>query len=368
MDSTSLYELSARIAGLRSAGVMLRYVPPDIQWVSDSSILIPAGRYFQIGARYKGQYDEFTLRGDYWDIAEPFQFTVSSGVLDNGIVNNNWYSVFLVGDTQESVQILPFIRIYTVDYNVTNAGKTTIVPGNQGVGYWDTQVEQTGYINSNGSWNGYRLKVWPNDLRLIHLSPTLVVEDTINSTTDEIILEGDQVTPYSLQAGNCLQLLPPSNIRNLYLGAISFNSSGNIRQFIKSGWTYSWARWTSVGCNLSTPGNAANTFVASVPPNATKVKFSHYIGDDNTNYSYGHYCWFMSGDSETSTDSWIPASVNTHNLWNYYNHYTAYKRSRQTMEFNLTNNQCIRNIFSSWRGSAWYPTEFGDINVYGWSE
>jgi hypothetical protein len=366
--STSLYELYIEKSAIVAGGTLMNYTPPDIQWYSASGITIPAGRYYQIGSRTRNQYDSFDLRGNYWDISSPFNFTLSSGIIDNGLVANSWYSVFLTGNTINSVKILPFIRAYSVDYNVSYAGKTSIVPGMIDVSYWGTQVKQNSYINSNDSWNGYRLRKWPNNLKQMWVDrEILTIEDTVDGSTDYIVIDGNKTS--TTVSGQALQLLPPTATPHLYLGVIWVDASKNITRFLKTGWNYTWTTRSGITSNKGVVGGAANTFLSgAVPPNATKVKMAHFAGEDDTNSAYGHYTWFYSGDTGESSDTDQPTGNNTHNLWNYYSYNTQWKRSRQTMEFNLTNNQCIRNLFSRWNGSAWAVPEFGLIDVYGWSE
>lgn len=346
---------------------MLSYQPPDIQWSSASGIIIPGGRYYHLGSRSKGQYNSFFRRANYWDTSNPFTFTIASGMsglLDNSFLNNNWYSIFMLGESD--FLALPFFRIYSLDYNVSFTGKTTLILGSQSVAYWDTQVEETSYVNTNDAWNNYCFRQWPNDMRtLLDSSPIYTVEDTIEGTSDKITINGDHTGGTGLSSGQMMQLLPPNDIPYLYLGTIRKDSSGNIVRFIKTGWTYAWASWYPI---LPTFGlTAGNSYIYCVPPNATKVRFSHYIGDDDTNYSYGQVAWFFSGDSEDTRSSTYFMSTNTQTLVNYYNYRTQYKRSRQSMEMNITNNQCIRNSFARY-DAEWLAPEFAMINVYGWSE
>lgn len=269
------------------------WTPPDLLYKDADEVTVLAGRYWKGGYRFRGQYQDVGNLGEYWDVASNFDADVdatysagsTSGMIGGAKVNDSWYSVFMM-DSDELL-ILPYVRIDTIDYNVSYAGKTTINPA----AHDDGTTAENGFLVADDAWNTYRLVKQEVDGTG---GGVYTIEDTVNGTPDEIVIDGDQTG--TLAATEWLQLVPPSANDCCYLGTIRIDGSGNLLEFIRKGWTCVWVAAISVNgtAHASTPGN--DDLASGLPPSTSIAHLNAYIqGTASTDV----YASFYSGLSGT---------------------------------------------------------------------
>jgi hypothetical protein len=245
------------------------YTPPAFQYKDADEITIKSGRYYQGGYRLDGQYQDTTGLASYWDVTA-FDADVDGASLVGGDVVDSWYSVFLTA--ADAVVVLPIIRVDALDYNVSNAGKTTINPADHD----DGTTANNSFVSAADVFNGYRLLLLSDTA---YHGSLYTIEDTVDGTPDEIVIDGD--VSAEIAATEWLQMVPGSGTSCVYLGCIRLDSSGDIVEQDRNGWVYDrYARDTNISGQKST--SAGNTDLGAViPPTARRV-FGNLICYEST--------------------------------------------------------------------------------------
>lgn len=366
MVSYSLEDLELRVGTIAGFASVTNYNPPDIVWYDATHLWIPGGRYFKAGSRWGQQYDRYQKPTDYWDIAAGYANSVTEMAGDHTIVVGNWYGAFMTASgagEATKLQLLPYMNVYSA---TTVSGKTVIVPADSDNAYWQTQTEETGYINSDDQWNGYRLRKWSNNFQSSTRDVVVTIEDTISSS-NQLLLEEDVTS--ELGSGRAIQLIPPLDSEHLYLGSVRIQDDGSIKYFDKKGWRYWYSGWWSID-GYRSGSSVGNSFMVSLPPPAYIALVSPYMAEDGTNRSYGHFMMMFYGDGSVGSDntsSYNPTGNCTQNFWGYHSDLNYYKRYRTAFEFQLSNNRTLRNKMWYWDSGNQTP-EFGYIYTYGFIE
>lgn len=296
------------------------YAPPAFQWKSVDDLYIMAGRYYPLGHRISGQYQGTTI-GNYWSVSTPFSVTVldtysagsSSGIL-GGVSSGStgWLSVYMMA--ADEIMFVPWIRVPDADYNTTHTGKTTITPGEHNAS------ATADLITANDQFNGFRLVKHSYRSDPYH-GYTATIEDTINDTADELIIDGDVTAAFGtgdtdVCTSPWLQLVPPAGTDCLYLGQVLIDGSGNMKGFQRFGkWSYNWRYMYRHNVNLSAD-NSANGFELTtvrnrVPPTAIRAMVLVMLST-GSDYQHGHQVRFACEDfSDGYISDWAPnASTN----------------------------------------------------------
>lgn len=259
--------------------------PPNIQYKDTDEITIPAGRYYQAGHRFGGQYQDLDRKNFYWDVADSFAVDIDavysagsiSGML-GGKVNSSWYSVFMVA--ADEIVVLPFLRVDVIGYS-SGDGYTVINPASQA----DGTTAENGFLTADDQFNGYRLV-------LINDDPTesgnvYTILDSGNYTPDGIAISGDITA--DVAATEWLQMIPSDGTAFLFLGTVQFDGSGNLAQFTKNGWRYTKAASVQINGALGV-NNAANADLGpAVPPTATAIIAKGYVEATANTVGYVYY-------------------------------------------------------------------------------
>jgi hypothetical protein len=328
------------------------WTPPPFQYKDADEITVLAGRYHKGGHRLYGHYQNLTGMADYWDVAANFDVDIdatysagSTSGMVGGDVNDSWYSVFMV-DSDELV-VLPFIRVDAVDYDTSNAGKTTINPADHD----DGTTANNSFVSANDIFNSYRLVKLSLDS---NHGATLTIEDSADGTPDEIIIDGDQTTYIS--ATDWFQMIPGSGTDSVYLGCIRINSSGDIRQFVKHGWVINFANRKTITGNLAT--SFANTDVASaIPPTTTLVFFDARVSSEGDD-AFSVTAEFAFGLTSTSR---------THSIHFNRDPNQAYMKLQCQVRWVMSAISKIRNRFIYFDGSS-KAANLGYMYFYGCEE
>jgi hypothetical protein len=303
------------------------YTPPAFQYKDADEITIKSGRYYQGGYRLDGQYQDTTGLASYWDVTA-FDADVDGASLVGGDVVSAWYSVFLTA--ADAVVILPIIRVDALDYNVSNAGKTTINPADHD----DGTTANNSYVSAADVFNGYRLLLLSDTA---YHGSLYTIEDSVDGTPDEIIIAGD--VSAEIAATEWLQMIPASGTSCVYLGCIRLDASGNVEQFEKRGWVYQWVVSTEFSGILSaTPGNTDAG--AWLPPTARRCQLAlHVLSSSSTTQVW---CNLYHGSSGTNWKGGCQMVTNA----------VAGMKMRTMISFEISVPSLIRNRFCYGGGGA----------------
>jgi hypothetical protein len=292
---------SASVAG----GATPEYIPPSIKYSSSTQIVVPKGRYYKAGYRCRGQYQDVTRMGSYWDVASNLTATISgtyaagssSGVV-GGKVNSSWYSVFLVGNDANSVMLLPFIRVKTIAYS---SPSTTINPGDHNTG----ASNDNGFVTGANIFQNYRLMNITFDTYDGNL---YTIASCTDATPDTVVITGD-ITAQVAAAG-WLQMIPPSGTACIYLGSVRFDGSGNLTNFIKTNWLTKYRSRLSITVSSST--SPQNAELIGVPPVASSMIAQLYLNTQGSGaWAKGYFYDGSSGS--TTMDEFIQGPASTYN-------------------------------------------------------
>jgi hypothetical protein len=246
------------------------YCPPAFKSKSADEITIVGGRYYLGGYRLDGQYQDLDGLISYLDVTE-FDVDIDGASQIGGDVVSSWYSVFLTA--ADAVVILPCIRVDALDYNVSNAGKTTINPADHD----DGTTANNNFVSANDVFNGYRLLLLSDTA---YRGNVYTIDDSVSGTPDEIIIDGD----VSAEIANTewLQMIPASGTSCVYLGAIELDGSGDLYTCPRHGWTYQFSNILSIAVASST--SPANWDIGyHCPPMASFVDITFYADTYTTN-------------------------------------------------------------------------------------
>jgi len=311
------------------------YTPPAIKYKDADEITVPEGQYWPLEWRLDGQYKGANYVP--WTVAAAFDVDVDlAGNLIGGDVVSSWYSVFMT--SASTVKILPMIRVDALDYNVSNALKTTINPANHD----DGTTANDSFVSAADVFNTYRLVLLT--MGTYH-GNVYTIEDSVDGTPDQVIIDGD--VSAEIAATEWLQMIPPAGTDCLYLGCIRLDASGNLKYFEKSRHHYTYDSQNDVSGNLGT--SFANTDLGAVIP-PTAVSFSAGIYVEAT----GAPTWMMCTLAKT-----IAGSSQWKQYWN--------KATGHVMEdpfIPVTAPSISRNMFKQSDGAA----GVGKFRVNGYDE
>jgi hypothetical protein len=318
------------------------YTPPAFQWKSADELTIKSGRYYQGGYRLDGQYQDTTGLQSYWDVTA-FDVDIDGASQIGGDVADSWYSVFLTA--ADAVVILPCIRVDAIDYNVSNAGKTTINPADID----DGTSANNNYVSANDVFNGYRLLLLSDTA---YHGSLYTIEDSVDGTPDEVVIDGD--VSAEIAATEHLQMIPASGTACVFLGWIRLDSSGDLVQVWRDGWNYQLpSRFTVNGvCNTS----AANTDLSSaIPPTAKRILVGLKIAAPSAVTGTAVNVYRGISGSDICEQSLLSAAPSSTYL------------SALVTTIPLSAVAKIRNSFQVYNGS-WIAANEGDFQVTGFSE
>jgi hypothetical protein len=324
------------------------YTPPAFQWKSADELTIKSGRYYQGGYRLDGQYQDTTGLQSYWDVTT-FDVDIDGASQIGGDVASSWYSVFLTA--ADAVVILPTIRVDALDYNVSNAGKTTLNPADHDDG---TTANNT-FVSANDVFNGYRLLLLSDTA---YHGSLYTIEDSVDGTPDEIIIDGD--VSAEIDAKAWLQMIPASGTSCVYLGSIRLDGSGNLVAYLKRGWRYQTPDNSSYvdAVKDTTPDNT--DMAPQMPPTAKVFYGGVYSGVLTGGSGSGALLKVYSGLSGTNEVLTALTGDATTIRQNY--------RFMMPVSFVLSAVGFIRNACQYWSGAAWVAAEVGRFYVEGWEE
>jgi len=330
------------------------YAPPPFVWKDVDDLYIMPGRYYPMGHRISGQYQNTTI-GDYWEVTAPFAAgaldTYSAGVT-SGILGGKestvwtWLSVFMT-DADE-ILFLPWVRVPSADYNVSHTGKTTITPG-------DNNGAATTYlVTAADQFNGYRLVKHSYRSDPYH-GFTATIEDTVNDTADELIIDGDVTDEFGTgDTDSCtspwLQIIPPVGTSCLYLGQVMVDGSNEIQCFQRfSKWGYVWRYAYKHGLNISATNTAEGFALTSmrykIPPTAMRAVMVVVVGS-SADYQYGHAC-YLTGENDAGNyvTDWAPnaATFNIQGGWLCQNGNSDWSKYAFPTPWYMTYPSAIRN-------------------------
>ncbi|MEW6138902.1 MAG: hypothetical protein AB1733_11775 [Thermodesulfobacteriota bacterium] len=327
-------------------GALPDYCPPAMKYKDSDEIIIPKGRYYRLGHRIDGQYQDLNSAASYWDLAASLEIDVDApGTMIGGDVASSWYSVFLTGE--QTALVLPFIRAKTVFFSDPN---TIISPANHD----DGTTGNNNFLSADDELNGYRLVLLSNTVS--HYGKVFTISDCVNGTPDQICISGDQ-TPH-IQATDWLQTIPPQSVPSLYLGSIRLDSSGNIVQFYRTNWQVQYASYIQVAGVLNT--TESNTDLgAAVPPTAKKLQSHITINSGGGTNAAGMSANIYSGTAGTNLVTTL-----------FYASTTAHVEHRMGMPFDLllTAVASMRNKFLMHNGTAWVAATEGYFRICGFEE
>jgi hypothetical protein len=333
------------------------WTPPPFYRSDADNVGIRKGRYHKGGERIFGHYQDLAGMASYWDVSANFTVDIdatysagsTSGIL-GGDVASSWYSFWMV-DSDE-ILILPMIRVDALDYDTSNAGKTTINPA----AHSDGTTAENGFLTANDQWNNYRLLLIAG-LEDSNHGREFTIEDTVTGTPDEIIIDGDQ-TSY-ISATNWLLLIPPSSTDCCYLGTMFYNSSGQLDGFISpEAFEIQWtAEKTVAGVKNTTAGNT--DLNAAVSPTTIRANLMLYGNSDSTAAASIRVSIY-SGSSGTNlvAEPRIQPGV-TEVAWVYLQIYYDHSFSVAAQ---------IRNKFEMRSSSAWVAAIVGNFGIRGFKE
>jgi hypothetical protein len=305
-------------------GISDNYSPPDIVYQDPYTFIVTPGRYFQAGYR-AGRIYQYKTSSKYWDVTSNFPVSisssyvagVSSGIL-GGLRASSWYSVFMVGPNTTDIMILPYIKAWSVDYNASNSGKTTIVLAEHDA----TALLETGLLTLTGQWNSYQILKCTTDIFLG--TPMTLSGSTSGTPYDQVTVDGNLVITNNLDAGDIFQLIPPATIPYLYLGSIRIISTSTLFKFVKSRWRYTWKSVPYITGYTSATVSGGDTYVgAGVSPLAVKAWLSTRTSDGSgiNRAKYRHVLYSSDGNilvdhtfSESGTtaqDDWTRWEITT---------------------------------------------------------
>jgi len=355
--------IAAGASGIAVAGVTPDYRPPAFMYKDADEIYIPTGRYYKAGYRWRGQYQDTQNMYQFWDVSSHLSIDIdatynsgsSPGMIGGAKVNSSWYSIFLLGNTASDVLVLPFVRIRTVDYNSTNSGKTTVAPA----AHDDGTTAENGFIVANDAWNTYRLVKTDSD---ITDGTMLTIWDTVNATPDQIVIDGDQVSSGAmLAAKDWLQLVPPSGTPCLYLGVVRMDSSGNIFEFARRGWRYTFSLGIGVSGNRTT-AFASTDVSAAVPPTAGIAHLTLHADTTSATSFHSVKAELSFGASGNSVLS---------RSWAGHAGGVQYRQLATNISWQMSEICSIRNRFFGWSdasGGADAGINIGTLLFYGFKE
>lgn len=322
------------------------YTPPAIRYKDADEITIPAGKYWPLGWRLDGQYQDHNYVP--WTVAAAFDVDVDdAGNLVGGDVASSWYSVFLM--SASTVKILPMIRVDTLDYNVSNAGKTTINPA----AHDDGTTAANGFVSAADVFNTYRLVLLT--MGTYH-GNVYTIEDSVDGTPDEIIIDGD--VSAEIAETEWLQMIPPSGTDCLYLGCIRLDGSGNILSFQKAGWKTEWTVEISVNGILGT--TLADTDLASaIPPVLSEIITGFYCSNQTTSANTVQVDWADAGETTTPKKS----------IWAVLAGSATYVSQNWPLQaITMVGGTKMANMFKIRSSGTWYAALSGIFKVGGWKE
>lgn len=273
--------------------------PPPFQYKDADEITVIAGRYHKGGHKLYGHYQNLTGMASYWDVAANFDVDIdatysagsTSGML-GGKVNSSWYGVFMVA--ADELLVLPMIRVDAHDYDTSYSGKTTINPA----AHSDGTSAENGFLAADDQWNNYRL------VKLDLADPSrhgtiLTVEDCVNGTPDELVIDGDQSA--SIDNKDWFLLIPPSATSFVYLGPIRIDGSGNLRETKCVGGVWRHGDQVTIAGTLNTTP-ALTDLNSGVPPTANAIIASLHVQGASTTGIEG-VCYSDSGGSNTLVET-----------------------------------------------------------------
>jgi hypothetical protein len=348
------HEVKAKLSII--VGAAPDYTPPAFEYNDVDKIIIPAGHYYKAGHRIRGQYQNPT--GDFWtvvsaltvDVDGTYNAGVVSGMIGGAEVASSWYSVWMLGNTADDFLVLPFLRVKTIDYNVSHAGKTTINPA----AHADGTTAANGFITANDAWNDYRLVNITYDA---YDGNVYTIEDTVNATPDEVVINGD-ITAQKAATG-WLMLIPPAGVDCLYLGCIFIDGSSNVRSFRRDDWKTQWSAVSYItGTKNTTP--AVTNVCAAVPPTARYLYATvHCSAEASTGNQVDVVLY--SGTSGTNVIKTIQFGLVGGTI-------TYIRNQGDISPFQFTAVTGILNKFVYWNGASEIAANTGAFAVSGWVE
>lgn len=322
------------------------------------------GRYLYVYGGYNDPSDQnyddmwrYHLDTDTWSqVSNPATRPTPVRLNPMCIDEENGFAYLIGGQNTSLVSINQFWK-----YNITNNTW-------EDLGGWPVKTRGTtiGYYNGLVfCCGGY------DDERKCQLSEQYLY-DTVSSGIErlynaEIYGEGDSYW------GSVLTLAPPAGIPSLYLGSIKLDDSGDIQEFNKFGWNYTWTEVRGIdGYRGAAFGNS---FLGRcVPVTAYEVKASVTIGSEGSPDVSLHRALFASGEGGGYVDVGyhMPSSNNRETInmamsW-YLEESNAYRRDGQPCDYRLTRIQLIRNRFHASRYGSQRTPDYGSFDVVGFTE
>jgi hypothetical protein len=324
---------------------------------------VSAGKYLQAGYRSNRTY-QYKSASNYWEISANFPVSISSSYVQGsssgilgGLKANNWYSIFMVGPNTADIVVLPYIRIWSVDYNASNSGKTTIVLAGQD----PSASPETGLLTSNGQWNSYQLIKCSLDF---FNGNVMTISGTTSGTPyDQIVIDGNQSITNNLISGDLFQLVPPSTAPCVYLGSIRIISSTTLFRFVKSRWRYSWTRSPQlISGNTSTTITPSDTYVGTA---VSPLAYKAWLGtrtDETSNSRARHRHLLYSSDGSLILSHDFGEGGTTGNY--------TYTRWESNTEWVFSQVQTIKNCFisSDSAGTGYAVQGFWGFRIFAFEE
>jgi hypothetical protein len=277
------------------------------------------------------------------DVANAYVAATTGGIL-GGKIANSWYSVWLVSGASASydVMLLPLVRIKTIAFSTD----TTITLADHDTG----ASEENGFLTATGAWDGFLLTK-PD------FSVGYNLDVSTSGSPDTLVFTGVDVTDLGA-VGDFLLLKPAQDIEPLYLGILRIDGSGNIRNFLKDGQSYTFPGVTVAGVtHATTEGNTS--LVTAISPFAKSVS-GYTIANSGANSSdrvSAELFWGTSGTDVFQENGAGQQAVG------------AYMQDKSPFFKMPVSVGClVRNLFRYWSGATGYAADTGDFVINGFED
>jgi len=334
------------------------------------NLIFDVGRYYAMGHRVRGLYQNPAGASTYWDFDSEFTMDIettyaagsASGYVGGLSAPSNgiWIGLFVVDE--DEVMALPITRVYAIDYNVTNAGKTTITLGTCNMTAADDEV-----VAANDCFNGYQLVRHPT--YVLPIPYTFTIEDTVTGDPNMVVLDGDQ-TAY-ISTSDTIQIVPPSAVPCCYTGSVYYTKVySSIFPFFRRGWYFQWDTKRLISMRKDTTIGTSD-FGNGWSPLATEVEFTPFVGGLNQGNYYGAgSAWHI--DNAGGGNLVDAQTIGTTDLTvaNYLRHHLAYtyRIDAIPMTWHPSSGPACRNHAIGQYSTTPFAAGYASVLVQGWRE
>lgn len=351
---------------------MCNHVSPEFHLDPNDgfNLIFDPGRYYALGHRVRGLYQNPAGAETYWDFETSFTMDIeatysagsTSGCVDplNAPTRGEWIGLYVVGENE--VMGLPITRVYAVDYNITNAGKTTITLGTA-----SNDSEDDEALSTNDSLNDYQLVRLPT--YALPIPYTFTIEDTITGATNYLVLDGDQTAYISWT--DTIMVIPPSNVPCVYTGSIFYTKIySTILPFSRRGWYFQWNNKRVKNMRKSTTIGDID-FGDCWSPLAVEVELLPFIGGLADGNLYTSGCAFhIDNAGGGNLDDGLAIGTMDLSLANYFRHHTSYnyRITGVGMTWHPTSGPVVRNHAIARYSTTVFAAPQAYLHVQGWRE